>query len=251
MWLKRRCRNLKIKMNNKPLSEAIIALQDLVAGLRGPEGCPWDLKQTEDTIKMYLMEEAYEVLDAIEKGAPDEVCQELGDLLFQILFLARMAEERGEFDLVDVLQRITEKMIRRHPHVFGRTRVDGAEEVSANWERIKREEKGGQGSLSSRLEDVPGNLPALLRAHRLLERASKGGAGDPVLKEVWARVSANMEEINRYSPDKGDGPPAGNLAELLFDLVNVAKAWGLNAEHLLRAANNAFIENIKEKEDNS
>ena len=235
-------------MNKKPLSEAIIALQDLVASLRGPEGCPWDLKQNEDTIKMYLMEEAYEVLDAIEEGTPDDVCQELGDLLFQILFLARMAEERGEFDLVDVLEKIRQKMIHRHPHVFGPTQVKGAEEVSANWERIKREEKGGQESLSTRLEEVPGNLPALLRAHRLLERASKGGADEPGLQEVWTRVTGNIQEITGYSPEKGDAPPAKNLGELLFDLVNVARAWGLNAEHLLRGANSAFIEGIKEKE---
>ncbi|MBW1771975.1 MAG: nucleoside triphosphate pyrophosphohydrolase [Deltaproteobacteria bacterium] len=235
-------------MNKKPLSEAIIALQDLVASLRGPEGCPWDLKQNEDTIKMYLMEEAYEVLDAIEEGTPDDVCQELGDLLFQILFLARLAEERGEFDLADVLEKITQKMIHRHPHVFGPAKVKGADEVSANWERIKREEKGGQESLSTRLEGVPGNLPALLRAHRLQERASKGGVDESGPEEVWARVTGNIQEIRGCSPDKGDAPPAENLGELLFDLVKVARAWGLNAEHLLRGANNDFIEGLKEKE---
>ena len=235
-------------MNKKPLSEAIIALQALVASLRGPEGCPWDLKQNEITIKMYLMEEAYEVLDAIEEGTPDDVCQELGDLLFQILFLARLAEERGEFDLADVLENITQKMIHRHPHVFGPTKVQGADEVSANWERIKREEKGGQGSLTTRLEGVPGNLPALLRAHRLLERASKAGVDESGPEEVWTRVTGNIQEIRGYSPDKGDAPPAENLGKLLFDLVNVARAWGLNAEHLLRGANSDFIEGIREKE---
>ncbi len=235
-------------MKNERLSEAIIALQELVASLRGPEGCPWDLKQTEDTIKMYLMEEAYEVMDALEGGTPDEVCQELGDLLFQILFLARMAEERGAFDLVDVLEKITEKMIHRHPHVFGATTVTGAEEVSANWDRIKREEKGLQNRLSARLEEVPGNMPALLRAHRLLERASKEGVDAPGPKEAWARVTATIQEISCYSPGEGDGPPAGSLGELLFDLVKVARAWGLNAEHLLRHANRAFIEGLKEKE---
>lgn len=234
-------------MNKKPLSKAIIALQDLVASLRGPEGCPWDRKQNEETIKMYLMEEAYEVLDAIEEGTPDDVCQELGDLLFQILFLARLAEERGEFDLVDVLERITRKMIRRHPHVFGSTKVKGAEEVSANWEKIKREEKGGQESLSTRLEGVPGNLPGLLRAHRLQERASKGGVDESGPEEVWARVTGNIQEIRGYSSGKGDAPPAEKLGELLFDLVNVARSWGLNAEHLLRGTNSAFIEGLKKK----
>ena len=127
-------------MNKDRLSGTLSALAELVSRLRGDDGCPWDIKQTDSTIKMYLLEEAYEVLDAIEGGSPEDVCQELGDLLFMILFLSRMAEERGEFDLVEVMEKITEKMINRHPHVFGLTDVKSSEEVDIYWEKIKRKE---------------------------------------------------------------------------------------------------------------
>jgi len=116
-------------MNKDKLSRALLSLSELMSRLRMPCGCPWDAQQTDSTIKMYLLEEAYEVLDAIERKAPEDVCGELGDLLFQIIFLARLAEERGEFDLVDVMEKIAEKMIKRHPHVFGSTRVKSVEDV--------------------------------------------------------------------------------------------------------------------------
>ncbi|MBL6978842.1 MAG: MazG family protein, partial [Desulfobacteraceae bacterium] len=153
-------------------ADAIRSLVKLVARLRGPGGCPWDAEQTDDTIKIYLLEEAYEVLDALEGVSPREVCSELGDLLFQILFLAQLASERGEFDFNEVVEGITEKMTRRHPHVFGDTRVDGAEDVASNWVKIKRKETGRPKSTSFLLQSVPSDLPALLRAHRLSERAS-------------------------------------------------------------------------------
>ena len=132
-------------MEPDKLSGALLALVELVARLRGPGGCPWDAKQTDETLKIYLLEEAYEVLDAVERSSPRQVCQELGDLLFQILFLAHLAEERQEFDLVDVLETIREKMIRRHPHVFGDVAVETAEDVAENWAEIKRNEKEGKG----------------------------------------------------------------------------------------------------------
>lgn len=226
------------------------ALQTLVARLREPDGCPWDRMQTEHTIKMYLLEEAYEVLDAIDGGTSEDLCQELGDLLFQILFLARLAEEKGDFDLLEVMERITQKMIHRHPHVFGPTQVQGAEEVSRNWERLKREEKGaGEEDLASGLEGVPNNLPALLRAHRLLERASKGGAEGQAPREVWSRVTDNIRKIQDYSEEMGDTPPAKILGELLFLLAAVAREWGLNAEHLLREHNSAWVSGIKGMEE--
>jgi uncharacterized protein YabN with tetrapyrrole methylase and pyrophosphatase domain len=132
-----------MKMNTEELAQSFIALIELVFTLRGPAGCPWDRQQTDDTIKMYLLEEAYEVLDAVEKGIPADVCQELGDLLFQIIFLSTLAQERNEFTLLDIMDRIQEKMIHRHPHVFGQVRVNSAEEVSQLWEKIKDAEKGG------------------------------------------------------------------------------------------------------------
>ena len=158
-------RNPILNMNSNRLSKAVVALTDLVTRLRSPAGCPWDAKQTDSTLKMYLLEEAYEVLDAIENSSPEDVCLELGDLLFQILFLAQLAAERKEFDFTDVVEKITEKMIRRHPHVFGETRVADAEDVKRNWAKIKAKEKEAARKTSSVVESVSMNLPALLRAH--------------------------------------------------------------------------------------
>ena len=158
------------------LSSAIVELARLVGRLRSPGGCPWDARQTDSTIKMYLLEEAYEVLEAVEGSSPMDVCQELGDLLFQILFLAQLAAEREEFDFTDVVEGITEKMIHRHPHVFGGVSVETAEDVALNWAKIKREEKKEAGRTTSQLDGVPEGLPALSRAHRLSERATRADA---------------------------------------------------------------------------
>ena len=123
-------------MDKNELFRGLSALYDLISRLRGTDGCPWDALQTDTTIRMYLLEEAYEVLDAVERGSPEDVCQELGDLLFQIIFLASLAEERGDFDFVRVIERITEKMKGRHPHVFGQTPVRDVEEVAQNWQEL-------------------------------------------------------------------------------------------------------------------
>jgi len=151
------------QMDTDRLAGAIRSLVELVTRLRGPGGCPWDAKQTDSTIKIYLLEEAYEVLDALEDSSPEEVCSELGDLLFQILFLAQLASERGEFDFNEVVEGITEKMTRRHPHVFGNTRVESAEDVSSNWVKIKRTEKGKSKETSFLLQSIPSGLPALFK----------------------------------------------------------------------------------------
>ena len=235
-------------MEKDNLSRALIALSELMARLRGPGGCPWDIQQTDSTIKMYLLEEAYEVLDAIERGSTDDVCKELGDLLFQIIFLARLAEERGEFDLGNVIEQITEKMINRHPHVFGNTTVKSPEEVADNWERIKRTEADTPKTSLSLLQSVPANLPALLRAQRLSERASNAGYDSPNAIETWGKVEEEFEELRKtiFEPNKeGNGEKMGNL---LFSLVNLAQKWGLNAEHLLRGTNQRFIESLEEME---
>lgn len=236
-------------MTDERLSGAISALYGLVSRLRDPSGCPWDLMQTDSTIKMYLLEEAYEVLDAIENGSPEEVCQELGDLLFQIIFLADLAKERGEFDLEEVMEKITEKMIRRHPHVFGSMRVNSSSEVSDNWERIKKEEKGGFKSPSSLLDEVPVSLPSLLRAHRLSDRASKAGFDWAGREEVWDKVKEEFDELAEVLTDRDKERVGEEIGDLLFSLVNLARHWGLNAEHALRDANQKFIKRFREMEE--
>jgi len=231
-------------MDKDDLSRALIALYELISRLRGPDGCPWDARQTDSSIKMYLLEEAYEVLDSIERGSPDDVCQELGDLLFQILFLAGLAEERREFDLKDVMERIREKMINRHPHVFGTVQVNGPGQVAENWAEIKKKEKGAPETLSSLLQSIPTNLPALLRAHRLSERASSMGIDRPNPEDIWGRVEEKFEGL-RKTILEGDKKRAGEkIGDLLFNLVELARDMGLNAEHLLRHINQEFIEQL-------
>ncbi len=221
-------------MNKDKLSRALLSLSELVSRLRGPCGCPWDAQQTDSTIKMYLLEETYEVLDAIERGSSEDVCQELGDLLFQIIFLARLAEEIGEFDLVEVIEKVTEKMINRHPHVFGSTRVKSAEDVAENWLRIKK------GKVS-----VPESLPALLRAHRLGERTSKMTTDSPNVEEIWSKVEEAFEDLRKAILDRDKQRIGEETGDLLFSLVNLARHWGLNAEHLLRIVNKKFLKNFK------
>lgn len=233
-------------MNKDALSEAVSNLISLALRLRGPDGCPWDALQTDSTIKIYLLEEAYEVLDAIERGSPDDVCLELGDLLFQIIFLVILASERGEFDLVKVIEKVTEKMIKRHPHVFGDASVDGPADVSENWQRIKMSEKGGPKSPSSLLQDVPVNLPALLRAHRLGERASKVGFDWEGREEIWDKVKEEFEELNETLTGNDKDRIGEEIGDLLFSLVNMARHWGMNSELLLRDANQKFLKRFQE-----
>lgn len=235
-------------MDSERLANAIIALVELVARLRGPQGCPWDAQQTDSSIKVYLLEEAYEVLDAIEKASPQDICMELGDLLFQILFLAKLAAEREEFDFIEVVEKITQKMVQRHPHVFGELKIDNAEDVALNWARIKANEKGTHQRTSSYFESIPSNLPALLKAHRLSERASKlnvsaiceGEIGDKILEQC---------EVLKSAIDRQDKDVVGKeMGRLLLNLVRLLQHWGLNAENLLRLANQEFLEHLQKIE---
>lgn len=229
-------------MDKDRLERAVVALKELVSRLRGPGGCPWDACQTEDTIRMYLLEEAYEVVDAVESGSPEEICGELGDLLFQIVFLAELGEEQGTFDLVDVVERITKKMIHRHPHVFGTVRAETAEEVAENWARLKRKEREKANSGSSEIDSVPENLPALLRAHRLIQRAAKRPRGSVEPPPTWQDVVRDVESLGIAFDKEEDALVENRLGKLLFDLAGVAGRRGWNAEDLLRQANRRFIE---------
>jgi tetrapyrrole methylase family protein / MazG family protein len=235
-------------MNKDRLSVAVSSLNDLVLRLRGPGGCPWDAAQTDDTAKMYLLEEAYEVLDAIAGKSPENVCEELGDLIFQIFFLSALAKEREEFDLARVIERITEKMIRRHPHVFGDKTVAGPSEVSDNWDRIKREEKKENNSPLSRLNNVPVNLPSLLRAHRLSERASKVGFDWAGKGEIWEKVKEEFGELTGAVNKNDRQKVREEMGDLMFSLVNLARHWEFNSEQLMMNANQKFINRFERME---
>ncbi len=210
-------------MDSKKLSKAIVTLVGLIERLRGPGGCPWDAKQTDSDIKTYLLEEAYEVIEAIEAATSQEVCEELGDLLFQVFFLAQLARERNEFDIIEVLERITEKMVRRHPHVFGQTKVNNAEEVTLNWAKIKLSEKGPSNHNASLIQSIPMSLPALLRSHRLSERASKEGFDWISEDEICDEVQKQFVELKTAINSQDKGLFCKVMGDLLFSLAELAR----------------------------
>ena len=213
-------------------------LASLMARLRGPEGCPWDRKQTLQNLKVYLIDEAYEVLQAIDAGDPQLLCEELGDLLFQIVFIARLAQEDGSFDLEKVIQGIHEKMIRRHPHVFGHATASTPQEVLSQWDAIKKTE--GKPAPTSALSGVPDGLPALYRAYRLGLKAAKVGFDWSGPQEVMAKVKEEMGELDQALQGEDTEEASQELGDLLFALANLARHLGREPEGVLRQANQKF-----------
>jgi MazG family protein len=212
-------------------------LLEIMRRLRGPGGCPWDLKQTSDSIKMYAIEEAYEVLEAIESGSPSALEEELGDLLLQVVFHAQMQEEAGQFDFAGVARGISDKLVRRHPHVFGEGAVADADEVLSQWDAIKKQEKAVKGesvSDASVLAGVPKALPALQRAHEVQKRASRAGFDWARAGDVLDKLAEELAEVRAAVAEKDEGALREELGDLLFSGVNVCRFLGFNAEELLR-----------------
>lgn len=221
-------------------NKAFHELVELMAALRGPEGCPWDRKQTPGSLKPFLVEECYEVVDALDEGKPDKIKEELGDLLFQIVFHARIAEEAGHFTMHDVITAIHEKMIRRHPHVFGDEKLATDKEVLANWEEIKKKEKGHV-DRKSILEGVPKELPSLLRAHRLQERAARVGFDWNHLNEALPKLDEEIQEFKASLKEENAGKIEEELGDLFFTLVNISRFLGVNPDEALRKTISKFI----------
>ncbi len=229
-------------------SRDISRLIEIMAALRTPgSGCPWDLEQDFSTVAPYTIEEAYEVADAIERGDFDDLRDELGDLLLQVVFHARMAEEQGLFDFGGVVLAITEKLVRRHPHVFGDAGSLGTEEVNALWERIKTQEKAERAARRSHaalesvtLGGVPGNLPALTRALKLQQKAGKVGFdwNDP--HAVLAKIREEADEIEAALASGAIQDATSEVADLMFAVVNLARHLGADPEATLREANRKF-----------
>jgi len=234
----------------KGRNDAFQRLVELMAKLRGPEGCPWDRKQTPDSLKPFLVEECYEVIDALEDGAPDKIREELGDLLFQIVFHARIAEEAGQFTINDIITAIHEKMTRRHPHVFGEETLTTAEEVVSKWEDIKRKEKGHE-DRKSILEGVPKELPALLRAHRLQERAARVGFDWAHLNEALPKLDEEIAEFKESLKTEDAGKIEEELGDVFFMLVNLSRFLGLNPEDALRKTIGKFIHRFRYIEEHA
>ena len=224
-------------MNEKDRFQALV---DVMARLRAPDGCPWDREQNYETLKPYLIEEAYEVLEAIDAGAPDHHREELGDLLFQIVFQSRLAEEQGHFDIFDVVEGIRAKMVRRHPHVFGEKKADSPDEVVGNWEQGKREERRRKNAQASILDGIPAALPALLQASRLTEKASRVGFDWPSIEGVREKVEEELGELSAAMTTGDEAAIDHELGDLLFSIVNLARFLKINPEEALRRANGRF-----------
>jgi tetrapyrrole methylase family protein/MazG family protein len=213
----------------------------IMARLRGAEGCPWDRRQTKEDLRPFLIEEAYEILEALDECDDEGVCEELGDLLFHIVFMARIAEEEGAFDISDVTHGIAEKMIRRHPHVFGGTEVAGPGEVEANWAKLKAVDKP-RGSL---MEGIPLHLPALMRAYRLTQRASKVGFDWENRDEVWEKLEEELQEFQEAMKKGKEEELREELGDIFFTLVNLARFIGVDPEDALRRVTNKFTERFQ------
>jgi tetrapyrrole methylase family protein/MazG family protein len=229
-----------------PLPEisSLESFQDIIAHLRAPDGCPWDREQTHQSLRSALLEETYEVLTTLDTDDMDALCEELGDLLLQILLHAQIAVEEGDFSMAQVIEKINAKIKHRHPHVFGDVVVSDAAEVTINWEEIKREEKGeARGSM---LEDVPPTLPALAQAQSYQRRVARVGFDWPNVEGVVAKVAEEMEELRRTS-DAAEREE--ELGDLLFSLVNLARWLKVDAESALRAANARFAHRFAAMED--
>lgn len=241
------------------LDEAARACREFVSvvkALRTPgTGCPWDLEQTHATLRPYLIEEAYEVLGAIDAGDDDALREELGDLLLQIVLHAQLADDRGAFSITEVVRGIAQKMVRRHPHVFGSVRVSGADEVRRNWEEIKAAE--GEGATSSRADSlarVPEGLPALLRAQRLGEKAAPvhfDWDADALarVREVFAELEGEVRAVaSAPAQEEQRARLEHEFGNLLFSLCQLARRLGLSAEDSLRGCNRRFVEHFRRME---
>ena len=217
-------------------------LIQIMAQLRDPEsGCPWDLKQTHETLRTSLIEESAEVLDAIESGDTANLREELGDLLLQVVFHAQLASEKGDFDMEDVAQTINEKLVRRHPHIFGDVKTDDAETVKANWEVIKAQEKAARGEVqTSVLGEVPSELPALASALKISARAAKVGFEWPDEAGVIAKLREEVGEVEQALAHESQDRVAEELGDLLFTIVNLARWRGIDPELALRDNNRKF-----------
>jgi tetrapyrrole methylase family protein/MazG family protein len=224
------------------MSEAFRKLVEVMATLRSDQGCPWDKVQTRDTLKPYLIEETYEVLEAIDEDDPKKIREELGDLLLQIVFQAQIAKDAGHFDIDDVAEGITAKMISRHPHVFGDATYDTPEAVVRQWQDRKKEEGKLKESL---LEGVPKELPGLLRAHRLQSRASKVGFDWSKTEEVFSKLNEELDEFRSAVASQDKAAIEEELGDVLFVLVNVSRFVGVNAEEALRKSIAKFVRRFR------
>ncbi|MEL6221722.1 MAG: nucleoside triphosphate pyrophosphohydrolase [Cyanobacteria bacterium J06626_14] len=247
----------------------LTALQDLidvVAKLRSPDGgCPWDLEQTPTTLIPYVIEEAYEVADAIRQGDPDDIADELGDLLLQVVLQSQIASETSQFSIKEVAEAITAKLIRRHPHVFGSVEVDNIAEVHANWEAIKAAEERGEKPtvvddamlaaqpepprLTPKLQKYARSLPPLMACHKISKKAASAGFEWDSVDGVWEKFHEELDEFHHAIDHESKARQQAELGDLFFTLVNIARWHGLDPSEALQSTNTRFINRFAQVED--
>jgi tetrapyrrole methylase family protein/MazG family protein len=209
-------------------------LRRIIDKLRGPEGCPWDKKQTHESLKPFLVEESYEVLQAIDDEVPEKLCDELGDLLLQIMLHAKIADEAGEFNIEDVIEGISLKLIHRHPHVFGKIKAKDEVEVEKNWETLKQRERGEGESI---LSGVPEQMPALAYSQSIQRRVAGVGFDWKTVEEIIDKLAEEVGEIKQANSQE---EKAKEFGDLIFTIANIARRLGIDLEMALRAANRRF-----------
>ncbi len=214
----------------------------MIEVLRGPGGCPWDRAQDHLSLRRHMLEEAYEAVAAIDAGDDAELADELGDVLLQVVLHAQIASDEGRFDIDEVVSRISDKIVRRHPHIFGEATADSPDEVVVHWNAIKREEKAGGGLLDT----IPDALPALMRAEKISRRVVSVGFEWETLDEVWDKVHEEIDELKATEP--GSAHAAEEIGDLLFTIVNLARKQGIDAEEALRGTCGKFASRWSEME---
>lgn len=239
-------------VDRQPILDAVLRLVNVVAQLRSPNGgCPWDLAQTPESLMPYVLEEAYEVVDAIRQGKPEAIADELGDLLLQVVLQAQIASESGEFDLETVAQGITDKLIRRHPHVFGDVEVNSVDQVHQNWEAIKaaegKDDPDSQ-TLSHRLSRYARSLPPLTAAMKISQKAAAVGFEWESVDGVWDKFREELAEFEQAIAHETIEQQQAELGDLLFTVVNLARWYGLDPDAALQGTNQRFIQRFSQVE---
>lgn len=226
-------------------------LVELMNVLRGPEGCPWDKEQTRETLKPMLIEESHEVLEALDDGDPSELCEELGDLLFQVVFHARIAQERGEFDAYEVCRRVYEKMVRRHPHIFADATYRDARELLKHWEDIKAAEQKAAGKAKrkkSLLDGIPPGLPALYTSYQISSKAARVGFDWPDIQGIRDKLLEEFEELEEAVKEQNPKRIKEEVGDLLFAALNIARFLQIDPETALKGANRKFAKRFRRLE---
>lgn len=224
---------------------SLVPLVEIMRRLRGEGGCPWDRKQTHESLRTYIVEEAYEVVQAIDDGDYDELCEELGDMLLQIAFHSQIASESGKFDVGDVIAGVVEKLTRRHPHVFGDVEARDSQTVLRNWERIKQREKAGDEGPASVVDNVARALPALMRAVKVQAKASRVGFDWPDVSGPLQKVREEMDELEEARRSGDRAAMFEEIGDILFAIVNVARFLKVDPEIALGKTVDKFVARFK------